>query len=638
MGSVRDQWRKGEKDRRERGGGYTRKGRAGVGRESLEYAADTDDLDLLDDELSLEDLRTPEEERVFSDEQMLDLAERSYVFCQEATGVRLFEFQAMFARRLIQSIFLEDLDEITALFARQSGKTETVAVVVVGLMVLLPSLAKQEALAADGRIRKFEGGFWVGIFGPTYELAGIMHARVKKRMSSQRMVEVMSDPDIGLEAPKGRRSTSLQNGSLCDCNSASPGTKIEGKTYHLILCEETQDIPDYKIRKSIHPMAAFVGGTIVKIGTPGMRRNEFHDACRRNRTHDIERGSLALRRHFQFDYRYASKVNPRYARFIKKEIKRLGIDSDAFRMSYRLHWLESKGHLVVPDVVEHCGVEKRRTRSIKYYADGEEVRSSFVWTSSLVNNDRTTEGQVAAIDFGKTTDSTVITVARAWWENPVLEGDEERYPTHAVNWYELEGSDHEAQYPDILRYLGNHNLAAVIVDATGLGDPIASRLAADLRDRGVRVVRFVFSAKSKHYGYKLMAAELKARRLTYPSGKATQRTRKWRKFVKQTMDLEKKWKGKWMSVEAPKRSQGERGHDDYPDSLMMLCWLVNKVGLGGVEMSNNPFRGASQATERRVERETRRQQQRLERITRHRQRAQSRSGRGRGRGRSGLLR
>ncbi|NIU82894.1 MAG: hypothetical protein GWN31_05295, partial [Candidatus Thorarchaeota archaeon] len=89
----------------------------------------------------------------------------------------LFPYEEEFGWRIIYSLLVEDADEITALFARQSGKTETVAVVVCGLMVLLPIFGK--IFSRDKRMVKFGEGLWCGIYAPNYDLAGVMWKRMK---------------------------------------------------------------------------------------------------------------------------------------------------------------------------------------------------------------------------------------------------------------------------------------------------------------------------------------------------------------------------------------------------------------------------------------------------------------------------
>ena len=111
----------------------------------------------------------PEEEYV---EEQLDelsqqfvdkLIDKIMLFLKELVGHDLHPYQKPLARRIMESVIINDAEEITALAARQSGKSETVADTVVTLMILLPRLAK---LYPD-LLGKFKDGLMVGLFAPT---------------------------------------------------------------------------------------------------------------------------------------------------------------------------------------------------------------------------------------------------------------------------------------------------------------------------------------------------------------------------------------------------------------------------------------------------------------------------------------
>lgn len=484
--------------------------------------------------------------------------------------------------------------------------TETVAVIVVGCMVILPTLARMcdasgapVSLAEDPRIAKFRNGLWVGIFSPTYGQSSIMHQRMAARMASSSMRTVMAEPELGLAPKEGRKVLDLENGSYVDCNSAAVGTMIEGRTYHLLVLEESQDIDDYKVEKEIHPMGASTNATVIKIGTPNTKRGNFYETCKRNRARDLDGGVGHRRCHYQYDYTFAARCNPNYAKYIEKEIVRLGYDSDSFRMAYRLHWILERGLFVAPELLDECGIRSRDR--LKTKVSGRLVY--FDRPDYPGNQDRTTVGQVAAVDVGRAQDSTVVTVARVWWDNPIDVAGESRYYTHVMNWLELVGDDYELQYPQILSFLGNFNLGLVVVDATGAGDPVFSRiraeLAADEATHGdVHVTPFVMTPKSKHLGYQLLQQEMHHKRFTYPAGKGARKQQKWRHFVQQMAYLEKEWKGRYMSVKAPTGRKGSRdrkaAHDDFPDSAMMVCWAVNGGRGHGIEEADNIMLGRSE--------------------------------------------
>lgn len=92
-----------------------------------------------------------------------ELVDKILLFCMALTGVSLFPYQVSFAKRIIKAVITNDSAEITALFSRQSGKSETTSVVVSGLMVILPVLANTPAFYHDDRFIKFREGFWCGI-------------------------------------------------------------------------------------------------------------------------------------------------------------------------------------------------------------------------------------------------------------------------------------------------------------------------------------------------------------------------------------------------------------------------------------------------------------------------------------------
>jgi hypothetical protein len=535
----------------------------------------------------------------FSDEDLYKLATLVLTFSEQLCGIHLYEYQQDAARGVIYSLLREDAEEITMLFSRQSGKTEVLGDLVVGCLVLLPILA---AHLNDSRIKKYANGFWVGIFAPNTETATIMYRRMQTRLYSKTAQAILEDPEVDINMPKRSKKVALPNGGFVDCNTAAPGAKIEGKTYHLIICEECQDITDYKIKKSIHPMGAATAATVVKIGTPVPWTCDFEQSCKRNRRSDlgtVGKRMKGIRTHYEFDYKVAMKYNVRYAKYINKEIARLGEDSDEFRMSYRLHWLTERGKFMSDTQFEACGIVEKETLVEevldKQRRDRKKVKVTFVRPSYPTTNDRHSLMQVAGVDFGKTNASTVVTVARVWWDNPFVlatpdDDEEERYFVHVQNWLELNGDDYIAQVPQIKNFLQNFNIGMVVCDATGPGDPVTSMLANELEELDVQVEPFVFTAKSKDVGYKILQQEIIAGRFSYPAGSRATKTKKWQKFKQQFLDLEKRWRGALMMVQKPEQ---DGARDDYPDSAMLCVYGVVHLAEmhREVEQTVNPILG-----------------------------------------------
>ncbi len=358
-----------------------------------------------------------------------------------------------------------------------------------------------------------------------------------------------------------------------------------------VLSHNTQDINDDKIRSSIHPMGASTAGTIVKIGTCNRKRSDFYLATRRNKRNDVAKGLLRSKKrlHFEFDYTIAQRYNKRYRKYVAKERARLGEDSDDFLMKYRLHWLLDRGMFVDQDLLSECGIKvSKESLFVQKGSRKRPRRIEFKRPPNVVTYDVTTVDQVFAVDVGRE-NSTVVTVGKVFWDGGVEYGDDIRYPIHIEDWLEIQGDDHEAQYPQIIDFLKNYRVSQGIVDATGKGDPVYSRLAAGLHTYGITVHPFIFSEQTKDIGYKALLQELKSRRLTYPAGAKASRLLKFQMFIQQMTDLEKEWRGSKMVVHKPKQDTNSR--DDFPDSLMMLNYLVNMKGSMEVETGPNPFIG-----------------------------------------------
>jgi phage terminase large subunit-like protein len=314
---------------------------------------------------------------------------------------------------------------ITALWARQCGKTETVANVCVGLAVILPALAQQ--FPDDPRFMPFKDGFLVGVYAPIDAQAKISFGRMRDVVTSEHGQEVLSDPDIDVDLVTNRSDVlGFSNGSRILAKSASPETQIEGDTHHLVICEESQRLLRAKVDKEISPMLASTNGTMVKIGTAWHSRGGFHVSIQQNL--EIRRKG-GPRNHFEFPYEIVIAEKRRmydhekatkgvgdpfhlnYEAFIAKEIQRLGgVDSEEFKMNYRCLWQESR--IIAINMRKFSDAALLR-------AECGRARGGF---------------QVAGLDIGKTIDATVLTIGMVDKDRPI------------VNTRYMPGSDEDKQF------------------------------------------------------------------------------------------------------------------------------------------------------------------------------------------------
>ena len=406
-----------------------------------EFVPEDEDSDLAPEE-------EVEELDELSKEFVKKLIDRCIQFQTALVGHELHPYQMPLARRIIESVIINDGEEVTALAARQSGKSETIANTVAALMVLLPRLAKMY----PDLLGQFKDGIWIGMFAPVEGQVETLFGRTVNRLTSERALEILGDPEIDDslgKVPGVTRQIKLKNsGSSLMMMTANPRAKIESKSFHLIVIDECQEADDFVVSKSISPMLAYYSGTMVKTGTPTTSKNNFYRSIQLNKRRQTS--AKSRQNHFQWDWQDVAKVNENYGKFIKKEMLRIGEDSDEFQMSYSCKWLLERGMFVTSTIMDELGDTSSET-----------VRA---WHRTPV---------VVGIDPARKLDSTVVTVVWVDWDRP----DEFGYFDHRIlNWMEIQGDDWEDQYFQIVQFLSNYDVLAVGVDANGVGDAVAQRL------------------------------------------------------------------------------------------------------------------------------------------------------------------
>jgi hypothetical protein len=497
-----------------------------------------------------------EEEDELTKEFVNKLTEKILKFMVVLVGHDLHPYQKPLARRIVESVLINDGEEITALASRQSGKTETVSDVLATLMVILPLLAK----IYPDLLGRFKDGLWVGMFAPTESQAETLFGRTVTRLTSERALEVLGDPEIDDTTKRvggvTRQIKLMRSGSTITMMTANPRAKIESKSFHVIVIDECQEADDFTVSKSISPMLAYYAGTMIKTGTPTTSKNNFYRSIQLNKRKATGRG--AKQNHFQWDWRDVSKVNSDYQKFIKKEMLRIGEESDEFQMSYNCKWLLERGMFVSSTVLDELGDTSQ-----------ELVK---VWHKTPV---------VVGIDPARKLDSTVVTVVWVDWDRP----DEFGYFDHRVlNWLELQGDDWEEQYFQVVNFLSNYDVLAIGVDANGVGDAVAQRLKV-LVPRA-EVIPLTSSPTEQSKRFKHLQALIQRRSITYPNHAKTRRLRVHKRFVQQMTDAEVHFKGPNFSVAAPKETYA---HDDFVDSLAIACSLTQELVMPEIQSTTSPF-------------------------------------------------
>ena len=504
------------------------------------------------EEVSIEEPEVDELTKEFVEK----LVDKMMIFQNALVGHDLHPYQKPLARRIMESIITNDGAEITALASRQSGKSETIANTVATLMVLLPILAKRY----PDLLGRFKEGIWVGLFAPTEGQAETLFGRTVNRLTSEIALEILGDPEIDDSAARvGGVTKSIRlkkSGSTMTMMTANPRAKIESKSFHLIVIDECQEADDYVVDKSISPMMAYYAGTMVKTGTPTTSKNNFYKSIQFNKRRQTSKKSR--QNHFQWDWRDVSKVNDNYEKHIRKEMLRIGEDSDEFQMSYNCKWLLERGMFVTSAALDELGDTSQELVKM--------------WHQTPV---------VVGIDPARKTDSTVVTVVWVDWDRP----DEFGYFDHRIlNWLEIQGDDWEEQYFQIVNFLSNYDCLAIGVDGNGVGDAVQQRLKVLMPRAEVISVTSSQSEQSKRF--KHLQALIQRGSLTYPAHAKTRRLNIWKRFYQQMTDAEIQFKGPNFMVAAPKEAYA---HDDFVDSLAIATSLTQELVMPNIEVSNNVF-------------------------------------------------
>jgi len=519
----------------------------------LGYGPDPEEEEPDDPSLLADD---PEPETIDLDPDLAgfvdELIKRILLFCEELADIELFPYQRELGYRIIESIILKDAEEITGLQSRQSGKSEVIATVLAGCMVLLPKLALTFPI-----LERFRKGLMVGIFAPVDDQADIVFSRIVTRLTSDQAQKLLLDPEIDERVDGKSKIIRLRGGSFCRRQTANPRAKIEGASYHIIIIDEAQDADEAVIRKSIHPMLSFYARSIVKIGTPGYHKGDFWKAIQLNTRRNTSR--RARQNHFEYDYKVVSRYNQDYARFIKAEKIRHGEDSEFFQMSYALRWQLDRGMLITEDDLDYLADPSMQL-----------VRG---WTRTPV---------VVGVDPARVKDSTVVTVMWVDWDFPDASGFREH---RILNWLEIQNTEWEEQYWQIMEFLDPYDVAYMAVDAQGMGSAVADRFKRLMGSR-CEVMPLSSDSKNQSDRWKHLIELMQRKMFVYPGHSKARRTKVWRRFRQQMTDAEKIMKGQYLLIQAPNEREA---HDDYVDSAALACACSMFDSVPYVEQVNSPF-------------------------------------------------
>jgi len=268
-----------------------------------------------------------------------------------------------------------------------------------------------------------------------------------------------------------------------------------------------------------------------------------------------------IRRHFRYDWQEVAKYNPAYGRYVEAERERLGENHPLFLTQYALVPIHGgRGFLNSTQRAQLQGDHGR-----KHHREPGKV---YVAGIDLAGEAEGGEDEVLRSSKPRQ-DSTVVTIAELDFSiasagnlGAIESG------IRVVEHYRWTGKPHTELYSMLVDILKNvWDCRRIVVDATGIGEPVASFLRHSLSSR---ILPFKFTQRSKsELGFGLLAAINSGRLKMYSADGSSE----YRQF--------------WFEVERAKSHyrpsqtvnfyvDPSEGHDDFLVSLALVVEAVRR--------------------------------------------------------------
>ena len=453
-------------------------------------------------------------------------------FARHVLGRPLRLYQLTVARAIVAAVLASQRGGLwTVMMARQMGKNEVSAVVEAYLLT-----------------RQAQRGGTIIKAAPTWHPQGVT--------SFTRLREMLDNPLHRAQGIRQERQALTLGRARATFYSAQPSAHVVGATASLLLeVDEAQDVDPEKFQREFLPMAAVHNAVVVLYGTAWTGDTLLEQARQHNLAAQQAGGE---RRHFEFPWTVGAAAMPAYRQFVEHEIERLGAQHPLIRTQYLLQTVADRSALFSPEQrLLLQGTHARQPTP----DDGEEYVAAIDVAGATLTAD-SGQSPVVSDQSSARRDSTVVGIAAV-----TRTDDEVRLRLVEVYWW-TNRPLHE-QYARLAHLLGEvWRCRRVVVDATGLGADLATRLRRALGPTVVEPLVFTAATKSR-LGYDLLAAVNAARLLIWQPDHSAEQAELWRQVGAARM--------------LPRASgqltffvPDHQGHDDF---VTMLALLV-RAGAG----------------------------------------------------------
>lgn len=462
-------------------------------------------------------------------------------------GIDFYDYQSEVSNAIIKAIIERSGEEIPIEISRQAGKTEALVCTIAFIMTFAIQITKE--------FWGYEAPIRIILFAPQKEQCKTDFDRLKLYLGRLRNRGWGNMVDA-----KESNQTTLQitNGSYCYIFPLTPTSSPESKSADLIIYEEAHKIIDSEKANKAEPMGASTNAPQISIGVAWYTKNYFKNLIDKYPKHIRVPAPMVIdhrRKQYQKD---GLERHLLYEKFYNRLVSESSVDDPAIKTQYLLTWVLEAGQLMSSADWEALTSE---------YTTLDDKNQKIKVTPLLVDEDHDNDCFIG-IDTAKHPDSTVVTVIR--W-------NQKTQWKELVALLELHGTNYGEQFTIISGYdtvegkftgmglFDAFNVVAVAIDSTGQGSfmPDMFKLHTRFKDEKSGLFEVKFSLSGKDMIYTNLVQVIVNRLTAIP---ATD-TLELKKLRKQCIDMEKEYKGQFLSCHHPEGSEkGEDYHDDYPDS------------------------------------------------------------------------
>jgi len=347
--------------------------------------------------------------------------------------------------------------------------------------------------------------------------------------------------------------------------SADESANVVGNTAHILLeIDESQDVSKEKYTKEFKPMGATTNVTTVHYGTTWDDCTLLEEAKQTNL--ELERKD-GVKRHFRYDWQEVAKYNSEYSAYVEAERGRLGENHPLFLTQYRLLPIHGGGGYLSSQQRAQLGGEHTRKHQ-------PETGKTYVAGIDLAGEAEEEQGAYLR-SLKPRQDSTVVTIGEL--DFSICNEVHKQPGVKVVEHYWWTGRKHVELYPQLIDIIKNvWHCRKVVVDATGIGQPVSSFLRGAL---GSKVVPFIFTQQSKsELGFQLLAAVNSGRLKMYRGDGSEEFQEFW-------FEMERA-----RSQYRPSQTMNfyvdpAQGHDDFLMSLALVVEAANQYSPRGARGS-----------------------------------------------------